>query len=242
MASSILGQTPAPASTIKIWITRPVERDYRRRNVFPALRIETAFKLGANGVTGIYRVSKEDAESVLKDAEAQHETMERGVATRGLRHAYTSLIDRTQRSINSAGAGDVNPSTALVSNDATPPPGQIAVGFDAWIIGLANSFMSAYEASPARFVVGDKAVFYFEDTDSGVDVEIVKAYGPHDVEDSGLRLGYVVLNPEDGASCFARASDLREADFSVRHLRLVVKAPEHRAPEYRGPERRRSTD
>lgn len=86
--------------------------------------------------------------------------------------------------------------------------------------GIAAAMADAYEMSPARFHIGDRAILCSEADENETAVEIVEDYGCHNVRGEGRRLGYVV-RAADGDSYFAPAGILRKPDHKVSHLYLL---------------------
>jgi hypothetical protein len=90
----------------------------------------------------------------------------------------------------------------------------------AMFFSLGRAFTRAYEASPARFNVGDRATYCSSDGARAA-VEIVGAFDEYNVTDGGgFRLGYAVRD-DDGQRFFAAAHHLIGDDNRVRHLMLA---------------------
>lgn len=204
---------PTEEPTVEVWITPVIERDHKGRGAFPELRLEYAVKI-VNGATGVYRVSMDDANAVWKDAEERYEALGYSLETRGLRHAYTSLMRRVRDAVNRESRrglwddpGQDEMSKRMRETPATFRPGETAMlccdGFDGTEEGELVAIVGAYE--PAGKSYGDDGRF--------VDAKGARhSYGP----------GYTIQT-SDGKQYFARAHQLTDLDYSMRHLRLATK-------------------
>ena len=198
-----------PAPEIKVTITPVIDRDLRRRNVFPQLRSENAEFM--RGPTYIHIATIEDAEAILKDANGQYESMGRSGETRGLRHAYRSLIDGLTAKIRQAKGLWDDP------------------GIEAARKRLIDS--------PARFNVGDRVRWcspWVDDDDDGKELIVTGEYALHIVaaDDDGpfvmpdgrritYKVGYLCRGRQDNESRFFPAGELQTRDYKTGHLRLV---------------------
>jgi hypothetical protein len=84
--------TPEPA-TIPVQITAVIEREFKRRAVFPELRLELASSV-VNGAAGIYIVTADCARAILADARTQRSNRD---LPRGLPKAFTALVRSLER-------------------------------------------------------------------------------------------------------------------------------------------------
>lgn len=214
MATSIVGQSPNPGTTpnggptVEVRITPTVEREFKRRDIFPHLRIEKARRI-INGATGVFDVSIDDAEALLKDAEEQRRRY--GELPRGVSTALGSLVDYLRPAIKSAkGLWD--------------DPGQDV------------AFARIGESS-ALFKEGDAVRYcspWLNDPDDGKRLWIVGRYHARRVlSESGAfiardgkrvdyRPGYVAADNHGGlGATFYPAGQLQTLDYKRGYLRLV---------------------
>lgn len=101
------------------------------------------------------------------------------------------------------------------------------------VLNLGEAFANAFDASPARFNVGDTVILWPDGWKRGVEVIITEPYGVHNVLDQGLRLGYMARRKGESNACFCSAGDLLDPEldsrgyYRVRHLRLVQAPASH---------------
>lgn len=189
---------------LAVQITPTIEREYRRRDVFPTLRTEFA-QTFVNGGTGVYEVSISQAEAILSDAKEQRGNR---LLPRGLPKAFTALVQRLEPALKSAkGLWD--------------DPGH-------------DEAERRILDSSARFSVGQKVLYFPDGEDYGSEVVIAKPYGlysvlrdeGHYVQTEGTRVdycyGYVVREPRDERTWFVRPYQLTLDDCRPAHLRLVA--------------------
>lgn len=97
MATRTVDQPPVPGATalastageLTVRISPVFEREFKRRGVFPELRLEHA-EFVSNDVTGYYKLTADRARELLADAgamRARHRQLLRGIPA-----AYTALI------------------------------------------------------------------------------------------------------------------------------------------------------
>jgi len=205
------------AAPIAVKISAVIESEFKRRSIFPALRLERAYF--RDGSTGTHRVSVEQARELLADAKAmrpQGRSLPRGVPA-----AYSVLAKNVAQALaeeeaRQAAADDAERGARQAAAD---DPGR-------------DEALKRMTVSPACFSVGDKALFFSAGAERGVEVTVVRGYGLHTVRDpagpyvsrsSGKRinylLGYVVAR--SGDSWFCRAFDLTRGDCRPSHLCLV---------------------
>lgn len=204
--SPAYGATLAAASQISIRISPVIEREFKRRNVFPEFRLDRASSI-INGATGVYAVSAARAREVLADAQAQRYNRD---VPRGVPVAYGALV----KIIDSALLEEAR--RGLLAD-----PGMAEV-------------QRQQAASSACFAVGD-SVLYFRDYDEyGQEAVIVEAFRMCRVADedglyvthSGQRLtyrnGYGIKLKISGECFFAAAYQLTRDDCKPAHLRLIA--------------------
>lgn len=197
--------TTEPDDSIDVWITPTIDRDYRRRNVFPEMWSEDVDKILSNGTFVHEGLCLEFAQELLEDAKEQRCISD---VPRGTRVAYTALMRQIEGRLRE-----------LLERATVPDPGYEA--------------MLQPPPSPARFNVGDAAVIWVQGTSHhGELVEIVGEYklsrcasrdGRY-LTKEGTRLeyryGYDAKLPGGKRYIFS-AHELRAPDGSVRHIRLV---------------------
>jgi hypothetical protein len=86
---STIANAPHDPALVELWVTPPIEADYERRHVFPALRRSNA--LGERQNAFLVLVTQDEAAAIEADANAQDE-----VAARGLLRAYTAYVKRIE--------------------------------------------------------------------------------------------------------------------------------------------------
>lgn len=206
MASNILGQSSEPSgSTVEIWITPVVEREFKRREVFPLLRSENAARF-VNGATAVHFVPIDVAEAVLQDAEQQRRNRQ---LPRGLPVAFSSLAQRLTPAIKHAKGLWDDP-------------------------GIAEALRRA-EEDFARFEVGDAARYWSEHVGDPIDGERVVITGAYTLRTVPSKKGvYVDRNGErinyrwgylarlGGREYFVPAYQLQRLDYSCGHLQLAA--------------------
>jgi len=200
-------RTPHDGLTIDVNITPTIERDYRRRDVFPALRIEHTRRF--INATGVYSVSIVEAEEILKDAEAR--LSDRSLP-RGTPKAFSSLAERLTAALKSAMGLWDDPGMDVARQRLQDSPAQFRVGervryWSEWI----------------------------DDERDGALLEIVDAFalqlvapcenGEY-VDKDGVRIAYrwgYGARPSGGdtETIFYPAYKLQRLDYKRGHLRLV---------------------
>jgi hypothetical protein len=213
MASNTLTTTRTTKQPIiDVSITPTIERDYRERGAFPDIRAENAAQI-VNGATGIHRLSIEQAETILKDAEERHQTMSRSVATRGLRHAYCSLFERLGDDIRRAKGLWADPGEKEIS-------ARMSAGSALFRVGEKVRYWSEWNDDPddgARMVVSGEYALRKVHSEGGAFVDA-------DGERFDYRWGYLAVR-RDGSGpseFFYPALNLQTLDCKQGHLRLVV--------------------
>ena len=207
------GSTPAadPDTYITVLISPVMEREFKRRDIFPELRLETAVRI-QNGATGVHKVSVERAKELLADAQAMGMYDRAAPLPRGIPVAYSALV----RNIG-----------ATLKQEARR---------GLWDDPGMDEMKKRAAQSPARFDVGDTAL-YFDDDDEeyGTQVSVVEAYGLYAVLNeagaylsaaNGKRInyqsGYVVKRKGAENTFFVLACQLTRDDCQPSHLRLVA--------------------
>jgi hypothetical protein len=92
---STVANAPHDPALVEVWVTPPIEADYERRHVFPALRRSNA--LGERQNAFLALVSQKEASAIALDATEQYDK----VAT-GLRRAYSALAKRIEEECEAA--------------------------------------------------------------------------------------------------------------------------------------------
>ena len=193
---------------IKVEITAVIEREFKRRDIFPELRLGTVTRI--NGATRVHIVTLDRAREILADAETQNRNREH---PRGIPKAYGSLAGNIERALKEEARRGV---------------------FDDPGIDVA---MERLAQSVVRFDVGDKAFCSFDDYDEDwCEARIVGGYrfygfnsenGAY-VRSDGTRFeyrfGYLIQLDDmlDTQKFFAPAHRLTDADGKPTHLRLVA--------------------
>lgn len=188
-----------------IRITPVIEREFKRRSVFPELRLEASTRV-INGATGIYRISIEHAREIMSDAEAQK--LNRALP-RGLPVAYGALARNISASLKQQ-----------LRRGLLDDPGMVEV-------------QRRQAAASACFQVGD-SVLYFGCDENGEEAIIINGYemyavqaedGPYitsNDERLEYRHGYVIKLKGGDYDFFVPAYRLIRDDGKPSHLRLVA--------------------
>lgn len=122
---------------IKVHITPAMEREYKRRGVFPSLRIDLA-SVVVNGGTGVYPLEPESAQALLDDALAM--LTRKAELPRGKARSYDALRRSLQWEL-------APPSSRKACVPLDHPQGTARAKLSAILIRLANA--SAISANPA---------------------------------------------------------------------------------------------
>lgn len=190
---------------LNIRITPVIEREFKRRSVFPELRLEASTRV-INGATGIYRISIEHAREIMSDAEAQK--LNRALP-RGLPVAYGALARNISASLKQQ-----------LRRGLLDDPGMVEV-------------QRRQAAASACFQVGD-SVLYFGCDENGEEAIIINSYemyavqaedGPYitsNDERLEYRHGYVIKLKGGDYDFFVPAYRLTRDDGKPSHLRLVA--------------------
>jgi len=194
---------------IEVWISPTIEREFKRREVFPHLRIENA-RCTVRGATGVYDISIEEAEAILEDAELQRDNR---ALRRGIPVAFSSLAKCLRPAIRHAkGLWD--------------DPG-------------AEEVISRIEQEFARFHAGDEVRYWSPLIDDPLDGEPLVITGGYELRgvfgkngafltEDGKRFdyawGYTARRP-NGSQHFYPAYKLQRENYTVGHLRLVETRP-----------------
>lgn len=73
-----------PLNTVTLWVTNTIERDYRARDVFPAIRLEASPDLRPS--TSLHLITAAKAEELLEDARARVAEVRKGLRTAYVAH------------------------------------------------------------------------------------------------------------------------------------------------------------
>ena len=206
------GSTPAadPDTYFTVLISPVMEREFKRRDIFPELRLETAVRI-QNGATGVHKVSVERAKEVLADAQAM-EAHNRDLP-RGIPVAYGAL----ERNL-----------TASLKQEARR---------GIWDDPGMDEMRNRAAQSPACFDVGDAVLYFSDDAEYGQKATIVGGYemysvtcedGPY-MDSKGQRLeykrGYAIKCNGSDHRFFCPAHCLTGDDCEPAYLRLVASRP-----------------
>jgi hypothetical protein len=204
------GQPVADEAVVSIVVTDLVEADYEKRGVFPELRRRLTNWYPAPKAGGFW-VPVSLAVQISSDATAQHISC---VKQPKLAEAYMSLMLDTVRAIRQKREGY-----------GWKDPGR-------------DEVVARVNAASACWDVGDVAVHFGNELDSGAVVEIVYGYGYSTVitehghfvsKDGGEtiehRPGYIVRERDTGRQYFTTAGNLTTEECKPSHLRLVWSAP-----------------
>ncbi len=188
--------------TVDIIITPTIERDYRRRNVFPDMWSGREDKILNSGHFLHKDVTSGYAQELLDDARAQRICAD---TTRGTMVAYSALGKNLWRGLKD-----------LLEAVTVLDPGEEAVA--EWLNG---------SESPARYKAGESALDQW-----GAVVEIVEGYHLISVRDEdgvyrtkegerfSYRFGYATKK-SDGRVYALSPWELRDIDGKPRHIRVV---------------------
>ena len=193
---------------LSVRITPVIERDFKRRGVFPELRLGTA-DLVLRGATAVHRVSTGRAKELLADTQAMR--TQSHALPRGLPAAYMALMRNIGSSLKQE-----------AKHGLWDDPGK-----DAAAKRMAQS--------SALFHVGD-AVLHFDDGEEyGDEATIIGEYkmyavanedGPYVNDQLGVRgeyrRGYVINCKGSDRRFFSPAHRLTRDDCKPSHLRLVA--------------------
>ncbi len=201
------GTAANPAAAITVFISPVIEREFKRRDIFAELRLENARRI-QNGATGVHDVSVELAKALLADAKVMQNRRD---LPRGTPLAYTALV----RNVG-----------ALLRQEARR---------GLWADPGYDEMKKRAAESPARFQVGDTALYFNQDNEYGQRATVVGEYklwqvatefGPY-INDKGERSeykpGYVIQTPSD-ERCFVPAHALTRDDCQPAHICLVAPA------------------
>lgn len=119
-------RTCSDAPTIRVRISPVMEREFKRREIFPDLRLEVACRI-LNGATGDHEVSIERAKELLADARAMRDNSRE--LPRGVPVAYTALGRNIQQAL-------CNIDEAMKRAAQSPAPARPAAQASAQILRL----------------------------------------------------------------------------------------------------------
>lgn len=197
-------------ASIEVWITPTIERDYRERNVFPELRIESAAKRIRGGTTGVFFLTLGEAEAIRQDALERTKRLD---LPRGLPMAYGCLLRAISPAIKAA-RGD------------REDPGREAVAAE-----VANASSLFHKGDRVRYCSP-----WRNDKDDGVEMVITADFAFRVVSiDEGrpgafitpqgrrvvYRWGYCAQRIDRSIEYFYSAGEIQTMDYKLGHLRLV---------------------
>jgi hypothetical protein len=189
-----------------IRISPVIEREFKRRDIFPELCLEKAFRV-INGATGCHLVSLERAHEIFADAQEQRYNRD---LPRGLPVAYGALAS------NIASALKYEARRGLLDD-----PGMEEV-------------QRRQAAASARFQIGDRVLYFRGDDEYGGEATIIGDYRMYSVTDDAgpyitrddirlaYRYGYVIQRKGAERAFFVAAYQLTRDDIKPSHLRLVA--------------------
>ena len=191
---------------VEVRISPVLEREYKRRNVFPALRLEQALRI-VNGATGVYVMAVNEAERLLDDARAMQLDRE---LPRGLPLAYGCLARKLATELQRAERRGL------------------------WDDPGIDVVKRRLDESPARFGIGDACLYFGHDDEYGREAKIIEGYrlysvragdGPY-VKETGQRIsymyGYVIQLKGDEHPFFCRPFNLTRDDCQPSYLCLAA--------------------
>jgi hypothetical protein len=147
-------EAPDEDASITVLISPVIEREFRRRDVFPELQLENATRV-RNGATGVHKVSTERAKELLTDAQAvQAHSRE---LPRGIPAAYSALVRNLGFSLKQE-----------AKRGLWDDPGM-------------DEVKMRVAASSACFEVGDTVLCFVEDDEYGEAATIVSDYKMYSV-------------------------------------------------------------
>ena len=210
MATNTVVQT-APASSevlVPVQISPVIEREFKRRDIFPELRLENATRI-QNGATGVHKVSIAVANALLADAEAMQ--VNNRELPRGIPAAYSALMRNLKRTLKDEARRGL------------------------WDDPGMEEVQKRVVLSSACFDVGDSVLYFLDDEEEyGQEATIVDGYGMfnvkndeggHYVNDEGRRFdyrcGYAIKYKGSENRFFALPHQLTRDDCKPAHLCLV---------------------
>lgn len=191
---------------IHVKISPVIDREFRRRDVFPELRLESAAQI-VNGATGVHKLTVGAAQALLRDAKAyQMCDLPRGVPV-----AYSALARNLEFSLRQE-----------ARRGLWDDPGRTEVA--------ARQFSHL-----ASLNVGQAVQCCHSADDSGETMTVTAGYDPvacvrnsetgHYISDDGARLDYAPsyrVKDHAGKEFFARPWMLLTKGYGITHLRLVA--------------------
>jgi len=198
-------KTLSTVPLVSIRVTAVIERELKRRGVFPELRLENAYRI-SNGATGVYLMGIEHAREVLEDAIEQRKKLD---LPRGLLVAYGAFIKNIE---------------CVLKEEARR-------GFIEFP-GMAE-VQRQRVASSTCFSLGDRVLCFSPGDEYGHAAIIVGEYkmrtvgsddGPY-IDPDGYKFkclpGYSVMLKGSKGEFFAAAHQLTRDDCKPSHIRLV---------------------
>lgn len=202
---------------INIEITATMEREFKRRGMFPELTLENAARI-VSGSTGVHRVTLARAAEVLADVDAKRRWPASADLPRGATNSYSALAKKLREILRQE-----------ARRGLWDDPG----------MDEARRRMSD---SPAQFAVGDECLFFHDDEEYGHKVKIIGAFDTYfvthkegrfirpDGQRGDYRQGYRVTFEGDPTRYIVYAWQLTRDDCKPSHLRLVAGLEVQRAP------------
>lgn len=200
-------RTDASASTITVLVSPVIEREFKRRDVFAELRLETAARI-QNGATGVHEVSIDRAKELLADAQAMQ--AHNRELPRGIPAAYSALVRNISASLKQEARRGI------------------------WDDPGMDEIKKRAAQSPACFDVGDAVLYFCDDAEYGQKATIVGGYdmyavtgddGPF-IDGKGQRLeykrGYAIKCNGSDHRFFCPAHCLTRDDCKPAYLCLVA--------------------
>lgn len=195
---------------VVICISPVIEREFKRRGVFPELRLEAADRI-VSGATGVHRMANRAAEELLADAKAMYSHGHE--LPRGAKVAYAALVRNVE---------------AMLKQEA-----RRGLSDDP---GMAVAAKRAAE-SPACLVAGTAVLYFRRGAEYGVEAVVSESYGlyavaaadgPYITSDGArrdYRFGYIITRKGCCDGVFVPPHTLTRADCKPTHLCLVEPRP-----------------
>lgn len=205
------------ASTFEVRVSRLIEAEYIRRDVFPQIRREHAALSLPSGQMVYIDVAADVVREMHKDAE--HHRYGRKVPPSQAR-AYGCLANRLRLAVRAAQAPPAEPPVNLL-------PVDVQLAF------TAQRFLAGFAPTPARLIEGVSALYFADGDEYGEEVTVCGGFnfwevadhdGPY-VDANGrpftYRFGYLIKRRAGGKQFFSAAHQLTLADCRPAHLKLV---------------------
>jgi hypothetical protein len=199
--------TPRAGHSIHFGITRLIESEFKRRDMFPMFRTETAIR--KSGIYLFFSASIDLLEDMLKDAKSQYKSVEINGSMRVSYRGHIRNLDRLISYEKRRGLiGDPGYDGALAAELASNS--QIKIGD----ICIVHKPLSSWDGERVE-IIGE---YKFRSV-SCSDGQYVDDEGKR----RSYRWGYTAraIDLEDKTGYFFAPHDLRDINYQVTHIRLV---------------------